>query len=77
MHKFITLPNGDSIRSDTIYAVRLGDAAAPTFPGGSPMVPRVIVDFIGGGVHGNCTICFCETNEERDALAASIREQLA
>ena len=80
MTKFINLPNGDAIRADVIFAVRLGDAIDATnntrgFP------PRVIVDFgkydTGMGfMHANCVVCDCQTDEERDALAATIRKKL-
>ena len=68
---FVTLPNGDSIRTDAIVAVRKGDAAPANDYCRAPMVPRVIVDYICGD-HGNCVICECESNAERDKLATSI-----
>lgn len=75
MKRFVLLPNGDRIRVDVITAIRKGDAQ-PATDHICAMVPRVIVDFgcNGGymGGHSNSTICYCETGEERDLLAAKI-----
>lgn len=71
----IKLPNGDSIRSSAIVAVRLGDKREAYDLHKYELKPRVIVDFLVGE-HGNCIVLDCETDEERNALAASITEQL-
>ena len=81
MSKFVSLPNGDNIRADVIFAVRIGEARTDDFLGYS-VKPRVIVDFGSQldevPVRGltNSVICNCETNDERDALAASIMDQI-
>lgn len=83
MSNFIHLPTGDYIRADAIFAVRLGDGKEYDDLYKYAIQPRVIVDFgLGGGFglldsHSNCVVCNCETNEERDALAAEILRQLA
>ena len=73
--KFIHLPNGDFIRLSTILAVRLRDAHEDY-----NISPGVIVDY--GAlrqlhiVSPSISIVDCATIQERDALAASIIEQL-
>lgn len=85
MSNYIDLPTGDSIRADTIFAVRLGDAHPPAAMENFSLKPRVIIDFglsqergfgFGRGGHSNSIICDCDTVEERNALARSIRGQL-
>jgi hypothetical protein len=75
MPNMIDLPNGESIRSDCITAIRLGDARPAISEYECNLKPRVILDF-GAGNHLNCVVLDCASVEERDALAKQIREQL-
>ena len=71
--KFITLKTGDKLRADIITAVRIGDAK-PADDLCSEQKPRVIVDFHKDSI--NSIIINCETLLERDALAASIVDEI-
>ena len=68
--RFINLPNGDTIKSSSITAIRVGDAAPANEFCKVAMKPRVIIDF-----NHSCTICECTTNEERDILKSTIYNQ--
>ena len=71
---FIKLKDGSKVRSDTITAVRLGDARAAD-QHCCELRPRVIVDF-GAGNHHNYVVLDCETTEERNALSDSIMAEI-
>lgn len=75
MAKFIILPNGEAVRTDTIIAVRKFDAT-PARHGFKEVPPHVSVAY---GLKDNNTSdvhALCATNEERDALASSIMAQI-
>lgn len=67
----IVLPNGDSLRSDSIVGVRQGDAVEKT-ECVAAQVPRVIVDYTVGDNSSNCVIVDCKTPDECERLADSI-----
>ena len=76
MVKFIELPDGDALHPESIRAIRLGDPR----PRGeasydTELKPRVIVDFVVGE-HGNSIVLDCDTVEQRDTLATSLKAQL-
>jgi hypothetical protein len=71
--KFITLKTGDKLRADIITAVRIGDAK-PATDFCSEQKPRVIVDFYKDLT--NHIIINCETLLGRNALAASIMDEI-
>ena len=71
--KFITLKTGDKLRADIITAVRIGDAKPATDFYGEQK-PRVIVDFYKNS--RNSIVINCETLLERDALVASIVDEI-
>ena len=75
MHKFIILPNGDAIRSDTIYAVRKFDARS-AICGMEELPPRVVVEYGINGERPGYASVLLKTNEERDNLASSIIARL-
>jgi len=74
--KFIDLPNGDSLHSESIRAIRLGDPQQLNEVSyRSELKPRVIVDFVVGD-HGNSVVLDCESVEARDLLASELKAQL-
>ena len=76
MSKFIELPNGESLHSETIKAIRFGDPqSSHDIPYRSEEKPRVIVDFVVGD-HYNCIVLDCDTVEQRDKLAADLKDEV-
>ena len=69
--KFIQLPNGDTLRADTITAIRLGDADEGAGSSKSAMRWRVVVDY-----NYNSVALYANSKEERDHLAAKLRAEL-
>jgi hypothetical protein len=66
--KFIELPNGDLVHSESIRAIRLGNAEGHH-------KPRVVLDFIIGD-HCNYIVLNCDTVEERNKLAIDLKAKL-
>jgi formylmethanofuran dehydrogenase subunit E len=76
MSNFIKLPTGSIIRKTSIQAVRVVDAYEPWLHSMEPKLkPRVIIDYAVGG-SAMSTILESESNEERDIVAAHIKDQL-
>lgn len=78
---FITLPNEESIRSDVIFAVRIGKAKeATTYC--SEMKPRIIIDYGVNNTPGilqsytNTIVCEFESHEAVLACKAEIMAKL-
>ena len=81
LRKYLRLPNGDTLRSDLVMAVRLGDYVPEGKPHSdvyrSPEYKwRVIVDFGAkdrfGESHSNCLIQEFESKERRDSWARKL-----
>lgn len=76
MSKFIELPNGDTIRAESIIAIRMGDhLTMGKMLWECELAPRIIVYFAAGTVVLNSELK-CKTVEERDKLAEEIKARL-
>lgn len=82
MTEFIELPNGDFVRADTIFAVRIGEQFNSPIPGEPPIKARVFVDYglrssyPGDMDSHNISISYMDTLEECKAERARIMREI-